>query len=159
MNAPLQPTDEQIAAAQLRIELDKKLDRGTPEIVRQIATYRPTTRPTQDLRPPTTTDQYHPAQAPPHTWRTWEAETPADRLAAIRRQADFARNAIERARAAQPPQEPELLNNLALALRDAGDPDQAIDLLRQALTIHRQQRAETIHRQQRAEADDPSTTE
>lgn len=41
MNSPLQPTDEQIAAAQLRLVLDEKLGRQTSEIIREIATHRP----------------------------------------------------------------------------------------------------------------------
>lgn len=157
MNAPLQPNEEQIAAAQLRIELDKKLGRETPEIVREIATYRPTTRPTQHLRPLAKTDQYDATQAHPHTLKDLartlerdEAETLLHRLAAIHRQRDEAANAIARWRAAQPPQEPELLNNLALTLRDVGRKNEAIDVLREALTISRQQRTE---------ADEPSTTE
>lgn len=43
MNSPLRPTDEQIAAAHLRIVLDEKLGRETPEIVREIAAHHPGT--------------------------------------------------------------------------------------------------------------------
>ena len=35
--APLRVTEEQIAAAQLRLVLDEKLGRQTPKVVRQIA--------------------------------------------------------------------------------------------------------------------------
>lgn len=41
MSPRLQFTEEQIAAAQLRIVVDQKLGRPTPEIVRQIANHRP----------------------------------------------------------------------------------------------------------------------
>lgn len=39
MNSSLRPTDEQIAAAQLRVVLDGKLGRETPEIVQEIAAH------------------------------------------------------------------------------------------------------------------------
>lgn len=50
MNSQPQPTDEQIAAAQLRVVLDEKLGRDTPEIVREIAAGRSATARREHVR-------------------------------------------------------------------------------------------------------------
>ncbi|NUT48938.1 MAG: hypothetical protein HOV94_16765 [Saccharothrix sp.] len=51
MSPPLRFTEEQIAAAQLRIVVDQKLGRPTPEIVRQIANQRPSEDPEPSATP------------------------------------------------------------------------------------------------------------
>lgn len=55
-NQPNQPTRAQVAAARLRLVLDKKLDQSTPEVVRQIAAMS---------RPGPTKNDALPSSAPP----------------------------------------------------------------------------------------------
>jgi uncharacterized protein YukE len=51
MSPSLRPTEEQVAAAQLRVEVDKKLGRATPDAVREIAAYHPTSDLAQPRQP------------------------------------------------------------------------------------------------------------